>query len=107
PLKSTAVAPVKLLPITCTIVPGAPFEGVKPPTAAGATAAGAVPVEVTAGGVFAAAGGVVAGASSIGAGAVAEAGVAGTLAACGFAGLGFGFGFGAASGTVDAGADST
>src|SRR5206468_2923608 len=89
PLKSTAVAPVKLLPITCTIVPGAPLEGAKPPIALGATAVGAVPVELAAGGVFAVAELVGAGASSTGAGAVADAGIAGTAAACGFAGFGF------------------
>jgi hypothetical protein len=103
PLKSTAVAPVKLLPITCTIVLGAALEGVKPAIAVAATTAGAVPVELAAGCVFAAAEVVVAGASSTGAGAVAEAGVAVTLAACGFAG----FGFGAASANVGAEAAST
>ena len=105
PLKSTAVAPVKLLPITCTIVPGAPLEGVKPPIALGATAVGAVPVELAADGVFAVAElvGAGAGASSTGAGAVADAGIAGTAAACGFAG----FGFRAASVTVEAGDAAT
>ena len=103
PLKSTAVAPVKLLPITCTIVPGAPLEGVKPPIAVGATAAAAVLVEVTAGAAFAAAEVVVAGTSSTGAGAIAEAGVAVTRAACDFAG----FGFGTACASEGAGAAST
>jgi len=103
PLKSTAVAPVKLLPITCTIVPGVPLEGVKPPIALGATAVGAVPVELAAGGVFAVAELIVAGTSSTGAGAVADAGIAGTAAACGFAG----FGFRAASVTVEVGDAAT